>query len=102
MALCWFGKCQDCQNNCKGWFAGDAALIDGCKKRCAATKGDSPTSRDDYMNQIGVGSVQQAEQQAQDEKSSQQTNETLKTVGKIAAFLALIFFLIIVIKKVNK
>lgn len=102
MGLCWTGPCQDCQNNCKSWFAGDNALIDGCKTKCKSTKGKSPTSRDDYLNIIGAGSEVQAAEQAQAQASNEQQKELLKQGGKIVVFIVLVILVIWLIKRFSK
>ncbi len=101
MSLTCWAKCQ-CKRNCRGWFAGDPALISGCENKCKATGGDQPRSRDEYLNELGIGSQAVTAYTSADQKAQAEAAERTAKYVKIIIGLAVAVGLIIVAIKVLK
>jgi hypothetical protein len=105
-----FGKgndCRDCKDRCNSWFPGDSEIQCGCKERCASS--DTGFTRDEYLNSIGHGPIQQAaieeynaEVLAMAEKDAAELRETMITMVSVGAGLLLTIALIFAVIKISK
>lgn len=105
-----FGKgnaCRDCKDRCNSWFPGDSTVQCGCKERCAS--GDENFSRDDYLNSIGQGPIQQqANEQHNQEVLAQMARDEEKAFKNLLSIVSagvgvlVIVLIVYALIKINK
>ncbi len=109
---CWFKnlggagrkECSKCKNQCDAWFQHDAAVQCACRNQCLT--GNTPTSREDFLNTMGLGSDMQSQIDNRNLMSWTQDKAKIQYFLKVfatgIAAIAVIMIVIYLIKKHGK